>query len=111
MRLLIDNNLSYKLAQALQTYFIGSLHISQALSIYSDDNEIWQFAKQHDFTILSKDNDFDELSQLQGCPPKVIHLLCGNQTSLYILNLILGNSEEILSFYEKEKDNCLLKIM
>ena len=103
MRLLIDNNLSYKLVQPLQTCFFGSLHISQALSIYSDDSEIWHFAKQHDFTILSKDNDFDELSQLQGCPPKVIHLLCGNQTSLYILNLIVGNKEDILSFYEKER--------
>ena len=110
MKFLIDNNLSFKLIQPLQPSFQGSLHISNALSIYADDHEIWQYCKENGFVILSKDNDFDELSQLLGCPPKVVHLLCGNQTTLFILNLILSNSKDIISFYENEKENCLLKI-
>src|SRR5258706_8620983 len=110
MKLLVDNNLSYKLVQPLQNPFPGTEHIRDALSVSSDDISIWNHAKSKGFIIITKDNDFDERSQLEGCPPKIIHLICGNKTTLHILNLLLWRKEEILSFGDSDSENCILKI-
>ena len=108
MKLLVYNNLSFKLVQPLQTHFPGSAHIRDVLNVSSDDISIWYHARINGFSILSKDNDFDERSQLEGCPPKIIHLICGNKTTLHILNLLLWRKDEILLFGNSE--NCILKI-
>lgn len=110
MKLPVDNNLSFKLVQPLQNHFPGTTHIRDALNLSSDDLSIWNYAKSNGFIILTKDNDFDERSQLEGCPPKIIHLICGNKTTLHILNLLLWRREEILSFGEADFENCILKI-
>jgi predicted nuclease of predicted toxin-antitoxin system len=110
MKLLVDNNLSFKLVQPLLEIFPGTLHIRNVLSITTDDLTIWEFAKAEDFIILTKDNDFDERSQLEGCPPKIIHLICGNKTTLHILNLILWHKDEVIRFCETDSGNCILKI-
>jgi predicted nuclease of predicted toxin-antitoxin system len=109
MKFLIDNNLSFKLAEPLQNDFPGTAHVRNTLNVDVDDEVIWDFSKTNDFTILTKDNDFDEISQLKGCPPKVIHLLCGNQTTSAILQLFLSNKQEITKFLS-DSENCLLKI-
>lgn len=87
MKFLIDNNLSYKLTELLKPAGIDASHIKKELSIFSLDHVIWEFAKEHEFVILTKDNDFNELSQLFGCPPKVVHLMCGNKTTSYLIKV------------------------
>lgn len=91
MKFLIDNNLSYKLARNLQANFPDTVHIRNALTVFARDQEIWEYATKNSFVILTKDNDFDEFSQLFGCPPKVVHLLCGNKSTDYILQLIISH--------------------
>ena len=110
MKLLLDNNLSFKLVQSLQNYFPSSQHVREVLSVNADDLVIWNHAKTNGFTILTKDNDFDERSQLEGCPPKIIHLICGNKNTLHILNLLLWRKNDILVFGESDSENCILKI-
>jgi predicted nuclease of predicted toxin-antitoxin system len=110
MKLLVDNNLSFKLVQPLQNHYPETQHVRDALSLSTDDISIWNYAKSNGFIILTKDNDFDERSQLEGCPPKIIHLICGNKTTLHILNLLLWRQEEILSFGNSDSENCILKI-
>lgn len=110
MKLLIDNNLSFKFVQPLLNHFPGSQHVRDVLSVQSDDISIWNHAKSNGFIILTKDNDFDERSQIEGCPPRIIHLVCGNKSTLYILNLIIRHNADILSFVQADSDNCILKI-
>jgi predicted nuclease of predicted toxin-antitoxin system len=110
MKLLIDNNLSYKLADYLKAESMESVHIKNALTVLSFDTEIWDYARENDLVILTKDNDFDELSQLYGCPPKVIHVLCGNKSTVYIFDLIVSYKFEINQFINTDSENCLLKI-
>lgn len=76
----------------------------------SDDISIWTYAKNNGFHILTKDNNFDEWSMLKGCPPKIIHLICGNQTTLFILNLIVTNTQLIQTFIRQSDGNCILKL-
>lgn len=110
MKFLIDNNLSFKLDIPLQNDFPGTAHIRSVLSVNDSDLTIWEFAQRNDYVILTKDNDFDERVQVMGCPPKVVHLVCGNKPTFYILNLILLRKEKIILFAEKTNENCILKI-
>lgn len=110
MKLLIDNNLSYKLCVPLKQHFDEVRHVKDVLHSNSDDNTIWEYAKANQFHILTKDNDFDEWGLLKGCPPKVIHLLCGNQTTLFILHLVVANKEIIRNFLS-HSDDCILKLL
>ena len=110
MKLLIDNNLSFKLAHSLQSSFPGSVHIKDVLTVTSDDISIWNYAKEHGFAILTKDDDFDDRSQLEGCPPKIVHLICGNKSTLHILNLILQEQSSIQLFGDSDSENCILKL-
>ncbi|MFH6946209.1 MULTISPECIES: DUF5615 family PIN-like protein [unclassified Flavobacterium] len=64
------------------------------------DIEIWNFAKQNDFTILTLDDDFEKLSLLKGAPPKVIILKTFNKNTKEIIkSFILNNELMILEVY------------
>lgn len=110
MKLLIDNNLSSKLVFSLEVYFPGTNHIRSLLNVTADDDSIWNYAKNNNFIILTKDNDFNERSQLYGCPPKIVHLVCGNKSTTHILDLLLSRQSEIQSFAESDAENCILKV-
>lgn len=110
MKFLIDNNLSHKLVKPLSAFFADTNHVRETNGIAADDLTIWRFAKEKGFTILTKDNDFDERSQLEGCPPKIVHLVCGNKSTDEILNILLTNKNEILLFGKSNTDICILKL-
>lgn len=74
------------------------------------DQEIWEFALKNEFVILTKDNDFNEFSQLFGCPPKVVHLMCGNKKTSFVANLNISNKTELVDFVNSDINNCLLKL-
>jgi predicted nuclease of predicted toxin-antitoxin system len=42
------------------------------------DREIWDHAKEAGFLVVSKDNDFQQMSFVFGPPPKVIWIRRGN---------------------------------
>lgn len=111
MKFLVDNNLSYKLVSDFSEDFPESVHVRSILSVSADDRKIWRYAGKNGLVILTKDNDFDEFPQLYGCPPKVVHLACGNQTTSFIANLVLTNKKEILDFVTSDRESCLLKIV
>jgi predicted nuclease of predicted toxin-antitoxin system len=110
LKLLVDNNLSFKLVAEFADSFPESAHVRDTVGVEADDIMVWQYALENDFVILTKDNDFDERSLLAGCPPKIIHLVCGNKSTDYILNLMLQNKDEIILFVSLDRENGILKI-
>jgi predicted nuclease of predicted toxin-antitoxin system len=44
----------------------------------SKDTEVWNYAAEHGYTIVSKDADFHQRSLLHGAPPRVIWIRQGN---------------------------------
>lgn len=110
MKLLIDNNLSHRLSSQLQTNFPGSDHIRNVLTVVADDDSIWTYAKANKYVILTKDNDFNELALLRGCPPKIIQLLCGNVSTSHVFNLLNEHTDAIINFIKDDSPDCLLKI-
>lgn len=107
MKLLFDQNLSYKLCAALADLFAGSNQARQLGLDQADDRVIWQHAKAGDYTIVSHDADFADLAAVFGAPPKVIWLRCGNQPTDVIENLIRRSAAEIAAFGHDAGANCL----
>ena len=81
MKLLFDQNLSPKLVSALSDLYPASSHVqSEDLDCASDD-AVWNHAETNGFAIVTKDEDFNNISVVRGCPPKVIWLQLGNCTT------------------------------
>src|SRR4051812_32736681 len=81
MKLLFDQNLSFKLASRLADIFPGSLHVRDVGLKEADDRTVWEYAKQHGCMIVSKDSDFHQKSFVVGAPPQVIWVRLGNCTT------------------------------
>ena len=109
MRFLVDNNLSPKVAEVLSEYFPDYVHIVALRMDTGSDEQIWLHAKQHKFTILSKDNDFEAKSRLLGCPPKVVQMKCGNLKTGQILSILRSHISELSEFLADTED-CLFLI-
>lgn len=78
MKLLFDQNLSPKLVNHLADLFPNSSHVQSLGLDCSSDDAVWDHARLHGFTLVTKDADYNNLSVVRGSPPKVIWLLMGN---------------------------------
>jgi predicted nuclease of predicted toxin-antitoxin system len=98
MKLLFDQNLSPRLVRLLIDIYPDSCHVREIGLRDADDSEIWEYAKTHNFAIVSKDSDFQQRSLLLGSPPKFIWLRVGNCTVKRIEELLRSYSAAIHTF-------------
>jgi predicted nuclease of predicted toxin-antitoxin system len=42
------------------------------------DTQIWQYAREQDLIIVSKDTDFSDRVMVSNPPPRVVHIRFGN---------------------------------
>ena len=107
MKLLLDQNLSFRLLEELKPVYPGSSQVRLLGLDQADDITIWRYAKGNNYTIVTKDSDFHEFSLLHGDPPKVIWLKCGNKPNWYVLGLLINNQDRIQGFYNDQESTCL----
>ena len=88
MKLLFDQNLSFKLCRQLADIFPDSSQIRLLGMAEAEDQVVWEYAKANDFMLVSQDVDFADMATLYGPPPKVIWLRCGNQPTRTIEQLL-----------------------
>ncbi|HAG84324.1 MAG TPA: hypothetical protein DCL61_25005 [Cyanobacteria bacterium UBA12227] len=93
--LLFDQNLSPRLVDRLADIYPGSLHVDGIGLPTAPDHEVWEYARQHDYIIVTKDADFSELSLLLGFPPKVIWIRRGNCSTGDIERMLRENYDAI----------------
>jgi predicted nuclease of predicted toxin-antitoxin system len=102
MKLLFDQNLSFKLCRELADLFPGSSQVRLLGLERADDRTVWDFAKANGFVLVSCDVDFAEMAALFGPPPKVIWLRRGNQPTEVIAALLRGHAAVIGNFAHDE---------
>ena len=95
MKLLLDENLSRRLVPFLQQDYPGSSQVLLLGLESATDTEVWQFAKDEGFVIVTRDADFEELSLVWGQPPKVIWLKTMNQSRATTLKIFLDGRSMI----------------
>ena len=97
MKLLFDQNLSPRLAQRLDDVYPGSSHVSDLGLDQAFDLDVWNFARDNNFILVSKDADFSDLSTLVGFPPKVVWLRLGNCRTAAIESVLRSNRDAVES--------------
>jgi predicted nuclease of predicted toxin-antitoxin system len=107
MKLLFDQNLSFKLCRMLSDLFPGSSQARLVGLAEASDRALWDYARSNDFTLVSLDSDFAEMAALLGSPPKIIWLRCGNQPTAVTENLLRSRAPAITKFELDDAAACL----
>lgn len=107
MKLLLDENLSHRLVARLEAAFPGTVSVDYIGLRNQPDTAIWDYAAEHGFAIVSKDEDLRQLSFFRGHPPKVIWLAVGNAGTDPIADLLLRNKDRIITFLGQNEDSLL----
>jgi predicted nuclease of predicted toxin-antitoxin system len=86
--------------RGLQAVFPLAKQIRELNLENSTDREIWEYAKREDYTIVTFDSDFSDLTLILGIPPKVIWLRFGNTSTNNLINVLTENQSIINEFLE-----------
>ncbi len=78
MRLLFDQSLSPRLVRLLSDAYPDCSHVHDLGMDTASDTEVWNYAAEHGYTIVSKDADVHQRSLLLGPPPRVLWIRQGN---------------------------------
>ena len=107
MKLLFDQNISFRILQAINSYFPEATQVRlEGLENFSD-KEIWHYARKNDFVIVTFDSDFYDFSLIWGSPPKIVWIRNFNQTTEAIADLIIANKDSIKEFANDTSIDCL----
>lgn len=111
MKLLLDANLSWRLTNKLLPHFGECLHVDKTgLQAPAKDSEIWNYALEHGFILITNDDDFLDYARVKGFPPKVVLLRTGNQSNSFILALLIKHKNEI-ALLESSREIGLVEIV
>lgn len=98
MKLLFDHNLSPKLARRLDDLYPGSTHTHTLHMGEEPDEEVWRYARQQGYTLVTKDADFADLSTRFGPPPKVVWVRLGNCTTQAVEEVLRQHRVALAAF-------------
>ena len=98
MRLLFDQNLAPRLSIDLADLYPDSAHVRHVGLERANDDLVWRYAKAGGFAIVTKDDDFRQLSFVFGPPPKVIWLRLGNCSTATVEATLRGRQSDVVAF-------------
>ena len=107
MKLLLDENLSHRLVSSLVDAFPGTTSVYHVGLHGQSDTAIWDYATEHGFVIVSKDDDFRQMSFFRGHPPKVVWLVVGNAGTNPIADLLVSSANLMAVFLDRTEDSLL----
>ncbi len=73
----------------------------------STDKQIWEYAKENDFIIVTFDGAFYDFSLVWGHPPKIVWLRTFNQTTKNIEDILRKYFVSIEEFNQDSELACL----
>jgi predicted nuclease of predicted toxin-antitoxin system len=106
-RLRFDENLAARLVPALADMYPGSAYVGDVGLLGASDLAIWQYARENELVLVSKDEDFHRYSVLFGPPPKVIWIGLGNCSTADAIRLLRGRRGEIEAFLQHDEAGFL----
>ncbi|MFT4176295.1 MAG: DUF5615 family PIN-like protein [Luteolibacter sp.] len=85
MKWLIDENLPFQIGRELALDYLHATRIGEQIT----DSELWNYAKQNNMVILTRDTDFFDRFLLLGPPPKVVWIRLGNLTKQQLIEEVV----------------------
>ena len=110
MKLLFDQNLSPRLVLRLSLLYPGSVHVSNIGLDRARDDVLWNYAREHGYTIVTQDVDFSEMSDVLGFPPKVIWIRRGNCSTSQV-ELILRQHRDAIGDLDADPTAGVLTLL
>jgi len=107
MKLLFDQNISFRIVKLLSTVFPNSTQVRLAGLEDATDIAIWEYAKANNFVIVTFDADFYDISLLRNHPPKIVWLRAGNLSTQEIAYLLTVHFDILTDFYSSSELSCL----
>jgi predicted nuclease of predicted toxin-antitoxin system len=107
MKFLFDQNISHRILDILPDLFKESTSVKREGLINAPDKSIWEFAKRENLVIVTQDSDFNDLTALNGFPPKIIWIRSGNLKTDEIADLLTRNQNSIQDFLTDKDLGCL----
>ena len=95
IKLLFDQNLSYRLVSRLKEFYPDSAHIASIGLDKSSDMDVWNFAKENGYTLVTKDSDFNDICTLYNFPPHIIWLRLGNSRVSIAQDVLIKHKDKI----------------
>lgn len=107
MKLLLDQNISHKLVKELQNLFPETNHVSSLGLQMASDEEVWNYAYDNNFAIVTQDSDFNERGLVYGYQVKIIWLRIGNTSTQNIARVLKKHYPDILLLEQDKTLGCL----
>jgi predicted nuclease of predicted toxin-antitoxin system len=107
VKLLVDENISYRILKYIDEKFVGSQHVSTMKKGRVSDLQIWKYAKEHDFIIATYDQNFYEWQLLRDFPPYIVWLRFGNAPTKKIAKNLNAHKNKIMNMLSSENVGIL----
>jgi predicted nuclease of predicted toxin-antitoxin system len=98
MKLLLDQNISFRITSKIQDLFPGSNQVRDLGLENSKDSFLWNYAKENNYCIVTFDGDFYDLGLVRGSSPKVIWLRLAN-TSTQNIEIVLRKNYDLIKIF------------
>jgi predicted nuclease of predicted toxin-antitoxin system len=108
LKLLFDQNLSWRLVRRVADVFPDSAHVRDFGLQRAPDDPVWERAAADGFVLVSKDDDFLPRSLLRGPPPKVVWVRLGNCSTGDVEALLRARFADIEAFVADEREAILV---
>lgn len=107
MKLLFDQNISFRLVKRISDIFPEVKQVRGLGLENSTDQEIWSYCKENGYTIITFDADFYDFSVVWGHPPKIVWIRTGNKTTNEIESILRKHEQNIEAFISDKELACL----
>lgn len=108
MKILVDQNISFRLVQRIIGVFPQVGHVKSLGLTGANDYHVFMSARQQGFAaVITQDEDFYNLLLEHGAPPKIIWLRTGNCSTAFLAEVILRNATLIQAFLDDDMQDCL----
>ncbi|MEA1892582.1 MAG: DUF5615 family PIN-like protein [Campylobacterota bacterium] len=107
IKLLFDQNLSYRLVSRLKDIYPDSQHVAALGLDMASDIDVWKYAKENGYTLVSKDSDFNDICTLYDFPPHIIWLRLGNSRIVAAQEVLLKYKDRICMTVEENETGII----
>jgi predicted nuclease of predicted toxin-antitoxin system len=106
MKILIDQNISFRIIPFIKTNFSLIDHVIPMGWINYSDHLIFKSSKNYD-AILTQDDDFENILLKYGKPPKIIRIRAGNLNTVQLSVLLKQNITVVEKFINHPESDFL----
>jgi predicted nuclease of predicted toxin-antitoxin system len=110
MKLLFDQNISHRILNHIQDILPEAKQVRDLGLENISDKQIWEYAKESGYIIVTFDGDFYDFSLVWGHPPKIIWIRTHNQTTKNV-EKILRKYMDTMQDFQNDIDLACLEII